>query len=157
MITHAIELLTAGSTQAEILIHEEQSKLGGISIEELQRLVYAQVLSSHAMTWNVSVHGMCSYVYGYLCLLVVWFPGTMSIHKSKLLIHFNVQLDLSLSIIINTDSAQGLQGWYCAGYVDRRGARCMQVSLANSKMFCVLCLYDYRIFTLILQSLEFSL
>ncbi|CAI9755679.1 unnamed protein product [Fraxinus pennsylvanica] len=54
MITHAIELLTAGSTQAEILLLEEQSKLGGISIEELQRLVYAQVLSSYAMTWNIA-------------------------------------------------------------------------------------------------------
>lgn len=54
MITHALELLTAGSTQAEILLHEEQSKLGGICIEELHRLIYAQILSSHALTWNVS-------------------------------------------------------------------------------------------------------
>ncbi|KAL8499199.1 hypothetical protein ACS0TY_022246 [Phlomoides rotata] len=54
MITHAIELLTAGSTQAEILLHDEQSKLGGICIEELHRLIYAQILSSHALTWNIA-------------------------------------------------------------------------------------------------------
>lgn len=53
MITHAIELLTAGSTQADILLHEESTYLGGICIEELHRLVYAQVLSSHALTWQV--------------------------------------------------------------------------------------------------------
>ncbi|PIN10666.1 Nuclear pore complex component (sc Nup85) [Handroanthus impetiginosus] len=56
MITHAVELLTAGtgSTQAEILLREEQSKLGGICIEELHRLIYAQILSSHALTWNIA-------------------------------------------------------------------------------------------------------
>ncbi|KAL0407750.1 UNVERIFIED_CONTAM: Nuclear pore complex protein [Sesamum radiatum] len=54
MITHAIELMTAGSTQAETLLHEEQSKIGGICIEELHRLTYAQILSSHALTWNIA-------------------------------------------------------------------------------------------------------
>ncbi|KAK1367795.1 Nuclear pore complex protein Nup85 [Heracleum sosnowskyi] len=54
MITHAIELLTAGSTQADILLHEERNNLGGICIEELHRLVYAQVLSSHALTWQIA-------------------------------------------------------------------------------------------------------
>ncbi|KAL6536256.1 Nucleoporin nup85 [Orobanche gracilis] len=54
MITHAIELLTAGSTQAEILLHEQRSEIGGISMEELYRLIYAQVLSSHAFTWNIA-------------------------------------------------------------------------------------------------------
>ncbi|KAG8381852.1 hypothetical protein BUALT_Bualt05G0015800 [Buddleja alternifolia] len=54
MITHAIELLTAGSTQAEMLLHEQQSKIGGICIEELHRLTYAQILSSHALTWNIA-------------------------------------------------------------------------------------------------------
>nr|XP_016507506.1 PREDICTED: nuclear pore complex protein NUP85-like [Nicotiana tabacum]XP_016507507.1 PREDICTED: nuclear pore complex protein NUP85-like [Nicotiana tabacum] len=54
MMAHAVELLTAGSTHAEILLHEEQSKLGGISIEELHKLVYAQVLSSHAFTWQIA-------------------------------------------------------------------------------------------------------
>ncbi|KAL0297262.1 UNVERIFIED_CONTAM: Nuclear pore complex protein [Sesamum radiatum] len=53
MITHAIELMAAGSTQAETLLHEEQSKIGGICIEELHRLTYAQILSSHALTWNI--------------------------------------------------------------------------------------------------------
>ncbi|THG20083.1 hypothetical protein TEA_000636 [Camellia sinensis var. sinensis] len=54
MVAHAIELLTAGSTQAEILLHEERYNLGGISMEELHRLVYAQVLSSHALTWQIA-------------------------------------------------------------------------------------------------------
>lgn len=60
MMAHAVELLTAGSTHAEILLHEEQSKLGGISIEELHKLVYAQVLSSHAFTWQVCVDASLS-------------------------------------------------------------------------------------------------
>ncbi|KAF3635359.1 Nuclear pore complex protein NUP85 [Capsicum annuum] len=54
MMAHAVELLTAGSTHADILLHEERSKLGGVSIEELHRLVYAQVLSSHALTWQIA-------------------------------------------------------------------------------------------------------
>ncbi|KAK4422266.1 Nuclear pore complex protein [Sesamum alatum] len=54
MVTHAIELMAAGSTQAETLLHEEQSKIGGICIEELHRLTYAQILSSHALTWNIA-------------------------------------------------------------------------------------------------------
>ncbi|OVA20255.1 Nucleoporin Nup85-like [Macleaya cordata] len=54
MVAHAIELLTAGSNQAEMLLHEERYNLGGISIEELHRLVYAQVLSSHALTWQIA-------------------------------------------------------------------------------------------------------
>lgn len=54
MMVHAVELLTAGSTHAEILLHEEHSKLGGVSIEELHRLVYAQVLSSHTLTWQIA-------------------------------------------------------------------------------------------------------
>ncbi|PIA42797.1 hypothetical protein AQUCO_02000323v1 [Aquilegia coerulea] len=54
MVAHAIELLTAGNTQAEVLLHEERYNLGGISIEELHRLVYAQVLSSHPLTWQIA-------------------------------------------------------------------------------------------------------
>lgn len=54
MVAHAIELLTAESDQAETLLCEEHDNLGGISIEELHRLVYAQVLSSHSLTWQVS-------------------------------------------------------------------------------------------------------
>uniref|UniRef100_A0A2N9G9B0 Nuclear pore complex protein Nup85 n=1 Tax=Fagus sylvatica TaxID=28930 RepID=A0A2N9G9B0_FAGSY len=54
MVAHAIELLTAGSDQAETLLCEERHNLGGISIEELHRLVYAQVLSSHALTWQIA-------------------------------------------------------------------------------------------------------
>ncbi|PHT33515.1 hypothetical protein CQW23_25315 [Capsicum baccatum] len=54
MMAHTVELLTAGSTQADILLHEEYSNLGGVSIEELHRFVYAQVLSSHALTWQIA-------------------------------------------------------------------------------------------------------
>ncbi|PSR91780.1 Nuclear pore complex protein [Actinidia chinensis var. chinensis] len=54
MVVHAVELLTAGSTQADILLHEERFNLGGISMVELHRLVYAQFLSSHALTWQIA-------------------------------------------------------------------------------------------------------
>ncbi|CAB80008.1 putative protein [Arabidopsis thaliana] len=54
MVAHAMELLTAGSEEGEVLVHEEQRKLGGINMEELHRLVYAQVLSSHALTWQIA-------------------------------------------------------------------------------------------------------
>ncbi|KAG5540709.1 hypothetical protein RHGRI_020817 [Rhododendron griersonianum] len=54
MVVHAAELLAAGNTQMEILLHEERHNLGGISMEELHRLVYAQVLSSHALTWQIA-------------------------------------------------------------------------------------------------------
>lgn len=60
MITHAVELLTAGSAEADMLLHEEQSKIGGLCIEELHRLIYAQILSSHALTWNVSSQSLPS-------------------------------------------------------------------------------------------------
>lgn len=49
-----MELLTADNGHADILLHEERYNLGDISIEELHRLVYAQVLSSHPLTWQVS-------------------------------------------------------------------------------------------------------
>ncbi|GAA0159349.1 structural protein [Lithospermum erythrorhizon] len=54
MIAHAMELLTAGSSHAEIVLHQEDSKLGGICMEELHRLAYAQVLSSHELTWQIA-------------------------------------------------------------------------------------------------------
>ncbi|KAK2399270.1 nuclear pore complex protein NUP85 [Trifolium repens] len=54
MVAHAVELLTAGSEQAEILLHDERYNLGGISMVELHRLAYAQVLSSHALTWQIA-------------------------------------------------------------------------------------------------------
>lgn len=62
MVAHAIELLTAGSDQAEILLHEERYSLGDISIAELHRLVYAQVLASHAFTWQVSMSRLHDFV-----------------------------------------------------------------------------------------------
>ncbi|KAK2453172.1 nuclear pore complex protein NUP85 [Trifolium repens] len=54
MVAHAVELLTAGSEQAESLLHDERYNLGGISMVELHRLAYAQVLSSHALTWQIA-------------------------------------------------------------------------------------------------------
>ena len=54
MVTHAIELLTAGNDQSENLLREVHDNLGGVSIEELHRLVYAQVLASHQLTWQVN-------------------------------------------------------------------------------------------------------
>ncbi|CAN6540022.1 unnamed protein product [Malus baccata var. baccata] len=54
MVAHAIELLTTGSDEAELLLQEERDSLGGISIAELHRLVYAQVLSSHPLTWQIA-------------------------------------------------------------------------------------------------------
>ncbi|XP_038885682.1 nuclear pore complex protein NUP85 isoform X2 [Benincasa hispida] len=54
MVTHAMELLTKESDQAEILLQEERHDLGGVSIEELHRLVYAQVLCSHAFTLQIA-------------------------------------------------------------------------------------------------------
>ncbi|KAI9106939.1 hypothetical protein K1719_022467 [Acacia pycnantha] len=54
MVAHAVELLSAGSEQAEILLYEGRDNLGGISIGELYRLIYAQVLSSHSLTWQIA-------------------------------------------------------------------------------------------------------
>ncbi|OAY26794.1 nuclear pore complex protein NUP85 isoform X2 [Manihot esculenta] len=54
MTAHAMEFLTAGSNQAEVLLHEERDNLGGISVMELHRLVHAQVLSSHILTWQIA-------------------------------------------------------------------------------------------------------
>ena len=53
MVTHAMELLTADNDYADMMLHEERPNFGGISIEELHRLVYAQVLCSHALAWQV--------------------------------------------------------------------------------------------------------
>jgi nuclear pore complex protein Nup85 len=49
-----MELLAADNEYADIMLHEERPNFGGLSIEELHRLVYAQVLSSHSLTWQVS-------------------------------------------------------------------------------------------------------
>ncbi|XP_042387055.1 nuclear pore complex protein NUP85-like [Zingiber officinale] len=54
MVAHGTELLAAGSDYADIQLHEERYNLGSISIEELHWLVYAQVLSSHPLTWQIA-------------------------------------------------------------------------------------------------------
>lgn len=53
LMAHVMELLTAKSKYAQSLLREERYTLGGISLEELNRLFYAQVLSSHQLTWQV--------------------------------------------------------------------------------------------------------
>lgn len=52
-MAHIMELLTAKSKHAQSLLREERDTLGGISMEELNRLIYAQVLASHPLTWQV--------------------------------------------------------------------------------------------------------
>nr|CAB3478272.1 unnamed protein product [Digitaria exilis] len=54
LVTHAMELLTADNDYADTMLHEERPNLGGISIDELHRLVYAQVLCSHSLTWQIA-------------------------------------------------------------------------------------------------------
>jgi nuclear pore complex protein Nup85 len=49
-----MELLTADNDYADTMLHEERPNLGGISIEELHRIVYAQVLCSHSLTWQIA-------------------------------------------------------------------------------------------------------
>lgn len=73
MTTHATELLNEGNIQAEALLHEERQKLGGICIEELNRLVYAQVLSSHALTWQVSFERRHAYLSNFFDQLVSFY------------------------------------------------------------------------------------
>ncbi|TVU35135.1 hypothetical protein EJB05_17006 [Eragrostis curvula] len=53
-VTHAMELLTADNDYADMMLHEERPNFGGISIEELHRIVYAQVLCSHSLTWQIA-------------------------------------------------------------------------------------------------------
>lgn len=80
-MTHATELLTEGNIQAEALLHEERQKLGGICIEELNRLVYAQVLSSHALTWQVSFERR----HAYLSNFFNWCPSMFIVTKKELM------------------------------------------------------------------------
>eukprot|EP00249_Psilotum_nudum_P015814 c25530_g1_i3 orf=409-2625(-) len=54
MLTHLMELLTLKSSRSQTLLRDEKPSLGGISLEELHRLVYAQVLSSHTSTWQLA-------------------------------------------------------------------------------------------------------
>ncbi|CAO2197649.1 unnamed protein product [Urochloa humidicola] len=54
LVTHAMELLTTDNDYADAMLHEERPNLGSISIEELHRLVYAQVLCSHSLTWQIA-------------------------------------------------------------------------------------------------------
>ncbi|KAJ7965937.1 Nuclear pore complex protein Nup85 [Quillaja saponaria] len=85
MVVHAIELLTAGSEQTEILLHEERDSLGGISIGELHRLVYAQVLSSHALTWQIAPIYLTSCVKQGMSLLEILLYSQSVQHNQLLL------------------------------------------------------------------------
>ncbi|KAL3699998.1 hypothetical protein R1sor_018020 [Riccia sorocarpa] len=54
MMAHMIELLTAKSVHVENLLRKERDVHGGISLEELYRLSYAQSLASHPLTWQLA-------------------------------------------------------------------------------------------------------
>ncbi|XP_024397742.1 nuclear pore complex protein NUP85 isoform X1 [Physcomitrium patens] len=54
LMAHLMELLTAKSKYAQSILREERYALGGISLEELNRLSYAQVLCSHQLTWQLA-------------------------------------------------------------------------------------------------------
>lgn len=54
MLTHMTELLSARNAHAQALLSEEMDALGGMSLEELHRLVYAQLLSSHPCSWQLA-------------------------------------------------------------------------------------------------------
>ncbi|XVF89172.1 hypothetical protein PTKIN_Ptkin19aG0108600 [Pterospermum kingtungense] len=85
MVAHAIELLTAGSDHAEMLLHEEWQNLGGISIEELHRLVYAQVLSSHPLTWQIAPIYLASCMKQGMVLLQILLSKQSAQHNNLLL------------------------------------------------------------------------
>lgn len=54
MLTHMVELLSAKNTHAQALLCDKMDTLGGVSLEELHRLVYAQLLSSHPCSWQLA-------------------------------------------------------------------------------------------------------
>lgn len=77
-MAHDVELLTTGSTDASILLHEEQYKHGGARIEELYTFVYAQVLSSHALTYHVLVQTWAN-----KCLVYLYLHNYLNLFLTK--------------------------------------------------------------------------
>ncbi|XP_026447683.1 nuclear pore complex protein NUP85-like [Papaver somniferum] len=112
MVAHAIELLTAGSNQAEMILHEERHNLGGISIEELHRLVYAQVLASHALTWQIAPVYLMSCMKQGIALLEILLYKQPVQHNRMLLKSLEIcrmyQLD---SISTNLMKIAGIYHW----------------------------------------------
>ncbi|OMP04959.1 Nucleoporin Nup85-like protein [Corchorus capsularis] len=112
MVTHAIELLTAGSDHAEMLLHEEHKNLGGISIEELYRLVYAQVLSSHPLTWQIAPIYLASCMKQGMVLLQILLSKQPVQHNQLLLKNIEIcrlyELD---SITSNIMKIAGVYHW----------------------------------------------
>uniref|UniRef100_A0A7N0T5D4 Nuclear pore complex protein Nup85 n=1 Tax=Kalanchoe fedtschenkoi TaxID=63787 RepID=A0A7N0T5D4_KALFE len=85
MVAHAIELLTAGSDEADFLLNEDRSNLGGISIKELYRLIYAQVLSSHPLTWQIAPIYLASCMKQGMALLEILL-SSQPVHNNNLLL-----------------------------------------------------------------------
>ncbi|KAL9226836.1 hypothetical protein vseg_002603 [Gypsophila vaccaria] len=85
MVTHAMELLTAGDNQSEITLREVRHNLGDVSIEELHRLVYAQVLASHQLTWQIAPVYLSSCMKSGLGLLEILLYRQPVQHKQGLL------------------------------------------------------------------------
>ncbi|OAE33474.1 hypothetical protein AXG93_3822s1310 [Marchantia polymorpha subsp. ruderalis] len=54
MMAHMVELLTAKDSYVQNLLRKERDVQGGISLEELYRLSYAQSLASDPLTWQVA-------------------------------------------------------------------------------------------------------
>ncbi|KAK6912748.1 Nucleoporin Nup85-like [Dillenia turbinata] len=112
MVCHAIELLSAGSNQAEVLLHEEPYNLGGISIEVLQRLAYAQVLSSHELTWQIAPIYLASCMKQGMGLLEILLYKQPVQHKQLLLKNIEIcrlyELD---SISSNIMKVAGVHHW----------------------------------------------
>ncbi|KAF5773318.1 putative nucleoporin [Helianthus annuus] len=112
MIAHATELLTAGSVEAEILLKEERDNLGGISIEESHRLVYAQVLSSHALTWQIAPIYLISCVKHGVGLLEILLYKQPAYHSQVLLKNIEIcrMYDLD-SVSSNAMKIAGVHHW----------------------------------------------
>ncbi|KAI3687758.1 hypothetical protein L1987_81460 [Smallanthus sonchifolius] len=112
MIAHATELLTAGSVEAEILLKEERDNLGGISIEESHRLVYAQVLSSHALTWQIAPIYLISCVKHGVGLLEILLYKQPAYHSQVLLKNIEIcrMYDLD-NVSSNAMKIAGVHHW----------------------------------------------
>ncbi|XWS17704.1 hypothetical protein CRYUN_Cryun33cG0090000 [Craigia yunnanensis] len=112
MVAHAIELLTAGSDHAEMLLHEERQNFGGMSIEELHRLVYAQVLSSHPLTWQIAPIYLTSCMKQGMVLLQILLSKQPVQHNQLLLKNIEIcrlyELD---SITSNIMKIAGVYNW----------------------------------------------
>lgn len=73
MMAHMVELLTAKDSYVQNLLRKERDVQGGISLEELYRLSYAQSLASDPLTWQVRhclTQASCSLWH---FLVILWF------------------------------------------------------------------------------------